>query len=147
MNFEEKRGRIVFYPVVVDDVQVIPFVGGINAGFTSPAQDYQADAISLNELLIKHPSTTFFAKVDGECLSGSGINNGDIVLVDKSLQPRDGDIAVCFLDGEFTMKRLKVEKDIIWLLPDNEKFKPIKVTSDNELIIWGIVISAVKRFR
>jgi DNA polymerase V len=74
----------------------------------------------------------------------AGINNGDLLIVDKSLDPTDGKIAVCFIDGEFTVKRLKVEKDFCWLLPENESYKPIKVTAENDFIVWGIVVYVIK---
>jgi DNA polymerase V len=77
-------------------------------------------------------------------MTGAGLDDGDLLVIDKSLEPRDGKIAVCFLDGEFTVKRIKIEANAIWLMPENKKYKPIKVTKDNEFVIWGIVTSVIK---
>ena len=76
----------------------------------------------------------------------AGIGNGDLVVIDKSLEPIDGKIAICYVDGEYTLKRIKIEKDACWLIPANDKFKPIKVTADNEFLIWGIVTFVIKSF-
>jgi len=117
---------------------------GISAGFPSPAQDFIDLSIDLNKELIKHPSSTFFGRVKGNSMIGAGIGNGDLLIVDKSLNPIDGKIAVCFIDGEFTVKRLKVEKDCCWLLPENEAYQPIRVTSENDFIVWGVVVYVIK---
>lgn len=120
--------------------------GGIKAGFPSPAQDFLDLSIDLNKELVHNPSATFFGRVKGESMRDAGINDGDLVIIDKSLPPRDGKIAVCYLDGEFTMKRIKTDKDCCWLLPANADFKPIKVTPDNDFVIWGIVVHVIKSF-
>lgn len=129
----------------------LTFVGGISAGFTSPARDYTGESIDLNEILVKHPSSTFLGYADGDCLNDVGIYDGDLVLCDKSLDLRQGDIAVCYVDGEFTMKRVNVDEKekIIWLMPANKdaNFKPIKVTSENDFVVWGIIIHSVRSFR
>jgi len=122
-----------------------PFIDqGISAGFPSPAQDFIDLSIDLNKELIKHPSSTFFGRVRGSSMKDAGINNGDLLIVDKSMNPTDGKIAVCFIDGEFTVKRLKVEKDCCWLVPENESYEPIRVTAENDFIVWGIVIYVIK---
>ena len=122
-----------------------PFIDqGISAGFPSPAQDFIDLSIDLNKELVKHPSSTFFGRVRGCSMKDAGINNGDLLIVDKSMNPTDGKIAVCFIDGEFTVKRLKVEKDCCWLVPENESYEPIKVTAENDFIVWGIVVYVIK---
>jgi DNA polymerase V len=117
---------------------------GISAGFPSPADDFLDLSIDLNKELIKHPYATFYGRVSGDSMTGAGLDDGDLLVIDKSLEPRDGKIAVCFLDGEFTVKRIKIEANAIWLMPENKKYKPIKVTKDNEFVIWGIVTSVIK---
>lgn len=117
---------------------------GISAGFPSPAQDFIDLSIDLNKEFIKHPSSTFFSRVKGNSMKDAGIDNGDLLIVDKSLRPTDGRIAVCFIDGEFTVKRLKIEKDCCWLMPENETYKPIMVTKENDFIVWGIVVHVIK---
>ena len=117
---------------------------GISAGFTSPADDHLEDNIDLNQQLIKNKEATFFGRAEGDSMIGAGIGNGDLLVIDKSLRPKNDNIAVCFLDGEFTVKRIKIEKDIIWLVAENEKYQPIKVTSENDFVIWGIVTHCIK---
>ncbi|HEY9185812.1 MAG TPA: translesion error-prone DNA polymerase V autoproteolytic subunit [Salegentibacter sp.] len=117
---------------------------GISAGFPSPADDHLEDIIDLNQQLIKNKEATFFGRADGDSMIGAGIGNGDLLVIDKSLKPKNENIAVCFLDGEFTVKRIKIEKDIIWLVAENEKYQPIKVTSENDFVIWGIVTHCIK---
>lgn len=126
----------------------IPFIENtISAGFPSPAEDYLEYGIDLNRELIRHPSTTFFGRVKGDSMSGAGIMEGDILVIDKSLEAKDGDVAVCFIDGEFTLKSIHREQNIILLVPANEKYKPIKVTADNDFLIWGIVTSIIRKIR
>jgi len=120
---------------------------GIKAGFPSPAQDFMDLSIDLNKELVKHPASTFFGKVKGDSMKDAGIQDGDILIIDKSLEPSNGDMAVCFIDGEFTIKYIKIEKNIIWLIPANEAYKPIKVTEENDFLVWGIVIYSIKNHR
>lgn len=126
----------------------LPFIAsGISAGFPSPADDFIEQSLDLNKYLIKHPSSTFCARVRGNSMKNAGMHDGDIMIIDKSLEPKSDDIAVCWIDGEFTVKRILKEKDVIWLLPENEDYKPIRVTAENELTIWGIVIAVIKKFK
>jgi len=118
--------------------------GGISAGFPSPAEDFLDLSIDLNKEFIKNPSTTFYGRVRGDSMVNAGLNDGDLLIIDKSLEPVDNKIAVCFIDGEFLVKRIKIEKDIVWLVAENDKYKPIKVTVDNDFIIWGIVTTVIK---
>ncbi|TWP23156.1 translesion error-prone DNA polymerase V autoproteolytic subunit [Apibacter muscae] len=124
--------------------KIIPFVGGIQAGFPSAADDFYTERIDLNKELIKDPDTTFLARVRGDSMKDMRIFNGDLILVDRSLEPKDGNIAVCYIDGEFTLKKLKIIKQEgkvtqIHLLPQNPAYDPIIVTPENEFIIWGIL--------
>lgn len=120
---------------------------GIRAGFPSPAQDYMEQAIDLNKEIVKHPASTFYGRVTGDSMRDEGIEEGDILVIDKSLELMDDDLAVCFLDGEFTVKRVRLETDAAWLIPSNKDYPPIKVTKDNEFIIWGIVTYTIKKNR
>ena len=117
---------------------------GISAGFPSPAGDFLDVSIDLNKEFVKNPSTTFYGRVRGDSMVNAGLNDGDLLIIDKSLEPLNNKIAVCFIDGEFTVKRIKIGKDIIWLVAENEKYKPIKVTKDNDFLIWGIVTTVIK---
>jgi DNA polymerase V len=123
----------------------LPFVeDGISAGFPSPALDFVDLSIDLNKHLIKNPSATFYGKVKGDSLINAGIHNGDLLIIDRSLEPTNHKIAVCYIDGEFTAKRIKLEKDVVWLIAENENYLPIKVTKENNLLIWGIVTHVIK---
>ncbi len=123
----------------------LPFVeSGISAGFPSPADDFLDISIDLNKALIRNPSATFYGRVKGDSMIGAGLNDGDLLIIDKSLEPADGKIAVCFIDGEFTVKRILIKSDVIWLIAENKKYTPIKVTPDNDFIIWGIVTTVIK---
>ena len=118
---------------------------GISAGFPSPADEFKELRISIDREVVKNEEATFYARVSGESMQGAGLDNGDLLVIDRSLEPQDNKIAVCFVDGEFTVKRLNVQEDCIYLMPENPKYQPIKVTEDNELIIWGVVTYVVKK--
>ncbi len=117
----------------------------VHAGFPSPADDHIEASLDLNRALIKHPSATFFVRVDGESMRDRGINHDDILVVDRSIEPYSGAIAVCFLDGEFTLKQIDISDSEITLVPANEKFSPIKVSKDDDFTIWGIVTYSIKK--
>jgi len=77
-------------------------------------------------------------------MKNAGIDNGDLLVIDKSIEPTNGKIAVCYIDGEFTLKRIKISKNEILLVPENEDYAPIKVTADSNFMIWGIVTHVIK---
>ena len=122
---------------------------GIKAGFPSPAQDYLTDSIDLNKELIRRKETTFLARVSGNSLMEAGINDGDLVVIDKSLEVKDGDFVVAFIDGEFTLKEFRrdEENNCAWLIPHNKQFEPIKVTEENDFMIWGVLTYTIKQLR
>ncbi|MCK9310713.1 MAG: translesion error-prone DNA polymerase V autoproteolytic subunit [Bacteroidales bacterium] len=135
------------YSALTETELSLPLASGkISAGFPSPASDFVDVAIDLNKHLIKHPSTTFFGRVRGQSMQDVGISDGDLLVIDKGLEPEDGKIAVCFIDGEFTVKRIRFQKDGCYLMPANDAYKPIHVTADNEFLIWGIVTHVIKSF-
>jgi DNA polymerase V len=134
-----------FKPDVSSELELPYVVNGISAGFPSPADDFLDINIDLNKQLIKNPSTTFYGRVKGDSMNDAGIHDGDLLIIDKSLEPSNNKIAVCFIDGEFTVKRISIEKDIVWLIAENKNYEPIKVTKDNDLIIWGIVTTVIKQ--
>ena len=136
---------IDFYSVNTETVLALPLVdGGIAAGFPSPAQDYIDLKIDLNKELIANPSSTFYGRVKGASMQDAGIVDGDILVIDKSIKPQDGDTAVCFIDGEFTLKYIKIDPDAVYLIPANPNFQPIKVTAENNFCIWGVVTYSIK---
>ena len=118
---------------------------GISAGFPSPADDFKEIRISLDKELVKNQESTFYARVSGDSMLGAGIDDGDLLVIDKSLSPENGKIAVCFIDGDFTVKRIVKEKGKLYLKAENKKYKPIEIGEENELIIWGIVDYVIKK--
>lgn len=117
----------------------------VHAGFPSPAEDIPGTALDINRLLVKNPASTFFAKVSGDSMEGDGIGNGDILVIDKSEEPHDGAIAVCFINGEFTVKRLRIRGKEITLVPSNPKYPEIRIKEGDSLSIWGIVRYVIKK--
>lgn len=120
---------------------------GIQAGFPSPADDYMESPIDLNQELISHPVSTFMGRVRGDSMKEAGIFDGDLLIIDKSLKPKNGDVAVCFIDGEFTIKYIKISPKSIWLIPANDEYTPIKITEENDFVIWGIVTYSIRKHR
>ena len=118
---------------------------GISAGFPSPADDFKEVRISLDRELVKNQEATFYARVSGDSMTGAGLDDGDLILIDRSLNAENGKIAICLVDREFTVKRIKKEKDRIYLMPENKKYQPIELKEENELIIWGIVTYVIKK--
>lgn len=133
-----------FVPNEIEGVGVPIIQSGISAGFPSPADDFKETRISLDKTLVTNKEATFYARVSGKSMIDAGLDNGDLLVIDRSLEPENGKIAVCFIDGEFTIKRLKIEKDALFLMPANKQYKPIKITDENNLIIWGIVTYVIK---
>lgn len=119
----------------------------VHAGFPSPAADYAGERINLVRELTPHPDTTFYARVSGDSMLEAGIFDGDILIIDKSLLPQNGNIVVAAIDGEFTLKEFKTDPDNngAWLIPHNDRYSPIHVTEQNTFLIWGVVTFNVHR--
>ncbi len=145
MILKNTQNLIFFTPEISDDSGALFFNTGISAGFPSPADDFKQQRISLDKELIKNKEATFFARVSGQSMIGAGLDDNDLLVIDRSLEPEHNKIAVCFLDGEFTVKRLKVEGDCVWLQPENPNYEPIKITEENSFVIWGIVTNVIKK--
>ena len=137
--------NIKFFIPNFENSRELPFItSGIKAGFPSPAADFDETRISLDKALVKNPHTTFYAKANGQSMKGAGIDDGDIMVIDRSIEPRNNKIAVCLIDGEFTVKRIKKTKEELLLMPENNDFQPIKVTEENQFVIWGIITYVIK---
>jgi len=138
---KDKTGRLIpksiCYPVKI--------LGTVEAGFPIPAEEELADTISLDKLLIQNPTATFMLKVSGDSMSDAGILPGDMVIVDRGQAPRNNDIVIAEVDGQWTMKYLKKRGDSITLMPANQKYKPIK--PKNELNIAGVVTAVIRKYR
>jgi len=134
-----------FIPEHTEDSGTHFFDTGISAGFPSPAEDFKEQRLSLDDELVKNKEATFYARVSGQSMIGAGLDDNDLLVIDRSLEPENNKIAVCFLDGEFTVKRLRVSKDEVWLQPENPDYPIIKITEDNDFVIWGIVTNVIKK--
>ena len=133
------------YSALTETTLELPYIeSGISAGFPSPALDFIDLKIDLNKHLIKHPSATFYGRVKGNSLKNAGVSDGDLLVIDRSLEPVNGKIAVCYIDGEFTAKRIKITNDEVWLMPENDEYRPIKVEKENTFTVWGIVTHVIK---
>ena len=118
---------------------------GVSAGFPSPADDFKELRISIDQEVVRNEEATFYARVSGVSMQEAGLDDGDLLVIDRSLEPQDDKIAVCFIDGSFTVKRLKVDVDCVYLMSENKNYKPIKISEGDELLIWGIVTYVVKK--
>jgi DNA polymerase V len=142
----KKEQKLTFFHPDLESKLKIPFINdGVSAGFPSPAADFMENNIDLNKELSENPLATFYIRVKGNSMIDAGINDKDVLVVDRSLEPQNNKIAICCVDGEFTVKRIQLEKDCLYLMPENSNYSPIKITEDNELIIWGIVTYVIKK--
>lgn len=146
MPIKKDTQQLTFYCPDYDSGSEVPLAShSVAAGFPSPALDFMEYKIDLNAYLTDNKLTTFYIRVSGNSMTDAGIDNGDLLVVDRSLEPANGKIAICLIDGEFTVKRLKVEPDCMYLMPENKAYPPIKVTEDNQFAIWGMVTYVIKR--
>lgn len=123
------------------------FMESVAAGFPSPAADFIEANLDLNELCIEHPVATFFVRVRGLSMVGAGIQPGDLVVVDRSVEATSGTIVLALLENEFTLKRLKRTADNrLWLLPDNPEFEPVQIKEEMHFEVWGVVVSVIHFF-
>ena len=119
------------------------FMVSVSAGMPTPAEDYIEGRLDLNRHLIKHPTTTFFVRVAGDSMRDAGIHSGDILVVDRSLEPNDANIVIAVVDGELTVKRIAHRDGQIILLPDNPAYEPLEIRPDMEFEVWGVVTSVI----
>ena len=139
---------LTFYTPHRERALPLPLVATrVKAGFPSPAEDYIEERLDLNEKLVEHPGATFFVRVSGESMLNAGIQDGDTLVVDRSLEARNDDIVIAVIDNEFTVKRLVYRATRPWLIPCNPEFSEIELSEDMDTIIWGVVTSVIHQFR
>jgi len=136
---------IFFTPDASENQGAILIDAGISAGFPNATDDIEGERISLDDTLVKNKNSTFYAKVNGQSMINAGLHHDDLLVIDRSLEPADKKIAVCFIDGEFTVKRLRVQGNEIWLQPENPNYPIIEITEENDFVIWGIVTNVIKK--
>ena len=120
---------------------------GISAGFPSPADDFKEFRISLDNELVKNKEATFYARVSGNSMENAGLSDGDLIVIDRSINPENNKIAVCYIDGDFTVKRIIKKEGQLYLKPENKNYKKIKIKEDDQLMIWGIVTYVIKKIK
>ena len=122
-------------------------MGEVKAGFPSPAEDIR-EKLDLIQLLVRHKASTFFFRVSGVSMVDAAMDEGDIIIVDRAIDPYNNCMAVCYIDGEYTVKRVEISDKGVRLMPANEnnaKYQPIEVTPENNFIIWGVVTYTIKK--
>jgi DNA polymerase V len=134
-------------PYAIEDSNTIEvdMLGEVRAGFPSPADEEPREKLDLIKLLVRHPSSTFFFRIGGTSMVDAEMDEGDIVIVDRSIEPYNGCSAVCFIDGEFTLKRIQRHKDHIELIAANPNFKPIRIDANSDFQVWGVVTYVIKK--
>jgi DNA polymerase V len=137
-----------FYQADLSVPLPLPLAGtAVSAGFPSPAEDHLEVTLDLNRALVRHPDATFYARVKGSSMIDAGIAEGDILVIDRSLEAKQGDIALCFLDGEFTVKRIAMEDGLLMLIPENSAYSPIRIGEESDFQVWGIVTYVIHKSR
>ena len=119
------------------------FEARVSAGFPSPAADYEEDKLDLNRYLVKNPATTFFVRAIGDSMVGAGIHCGDLLVVDRSLEPRDKSVVIAAINGELTVKRIRMGNKRITLEPENENYSVRQITEDTDFQVWGVVTNVI----
>jgi len=139
---------IELFAVSTETQLALPIVSeNISAGFPSPAMDFIDLTIDLNKHVIKNRDATFFGRVKGKSMKDIGIYDGDLLVIDKSIKPANDHISVCYLDGEFTIKRIVIENSKCWLVPANKDYQALEVQEHNDFQVWGIVTYVIKSMR
>jgi DNA polymerase V len=142
----KKEPSLDFFTADLNSGNEVPITEtGIHAGFPSPAEDFIEMKLDLNKELVKNSNSTFYGRVRGNSMKDAGISDGDILVIDKSLEPRNNKIAVCFIDGEFIVKRIRIVKGEVYLVPANSEFKPIHIIEENSFMVWGIVTYVIHK--
>ena len=132
-----------YYPDRTVKVSCPLFMASVSAGFPSPAEDYIEGRLDLNRHLIKHPAATFFVRVAGDSMIDAGIHPGDILVVDRAVEPSDGRVVIAVIDGELTVKRIAQRGGRLYLVADNSRYAPLEIIEEMEFEIWGVVTSVI----
>jgi DNA polymerase V len=137
--------RSMYSAAITGGVPLPLVTARISAGFPSPAEDYIDKKLDLNDYLIRHPAASFFVRVEGNSMINAGIHNGDLLIVDRALEPADGKIVIALVNGEMTVKRISKKAGRLYLLPENDAFKPLEITEGSEFQVWGVVTSVIHK--
>ena len=135
--------KVVYTPNVSTSHPLPYFAAKVPAGFPSPAADYEENQLDLNRHLIKNPAATFFVRVSGDSMTGAGIHDGDLLIVDRSLDPKDKNVVIAVVDGELTVKRIRIRRKKIYLEPENVNYTSREISNDSDFQVWGVVTNAI----
>ena len=139
-------GNLAFYTLETDKLDNISlFEGSVPAGFPSPADDAMDLDLNLHDYLVRNPAQTFCVKAIGESMKDAGIQSGDVMLVDRAIEPENRSIVLAVIDSEFTVKRVNVSDKKLYLMPENENFTPIEITQDMDFKVWGVVTYVIHK--
>ena len=140
LKFLNNNDNLSFYAMENSNLNKVPMYGdSVSAGFPSPAEDYLDLDLNLHDNLVQNPAATFCVRANGDSMIDANIKSGDVMVVDRALDPTNNSIVLAVLDGEFTVKRIKKSSNELYLMPANENYQPVKVTSDIDFQIWGVV--------
>ncbi len=137
------KAEVIYMPDLSTKYRQSLFEAKVSAGFPSPAADYEEDKLDLNKYLIKHPAATFFVRAIGDSMVGAGIHCGDLLVVDRSLEPRDKSVVIAVIDGELTVKRIRIKKKKFTLEPEIENYSVQEITEDTDFQVWGVVTNVI----
>ncbi len=137
------KEKVIYIPDLATKYRQSLFEVVVPAGFPSPAADYEEDKLDLNKYLIKNPAATFFVRAIGDSMVGAGIHCGDLLVVDRSLEPRDKSVVIAVIDGELTVKRIRIKKKKFTLEPENENYSVQEINEDTDFQVWGVVTNVI----
>jgi DNA polymerase V len=137
--------EIVYKPDLSTDSEQSLFEAKVPAGFPSPAADYEQDQLDLNRHLVKNPAATFFVKVTGDSMLGAGIHSGDLLVVDRSVEPRDKNVIIAVVNGELTVKRIRIKGKKVTLEAENENYPARRIDAETEFEVWGVVTNVIHK--
>ena len=140
-----KKNKDIFYPQMQEQVYSPLYSNTVSAGFPSPADEHIEQMLDLNEHLIPHQETTFFLRVKGDSMIDAQISEGDLLIVDKSIKPKDKDIIIAVVYGEVTVKRLVLKKGYAYLKPENKNYPLIPVSKEEDFVVWGVVTHVIHK--
>lgn len=145
----KEKIKLTIHPAEIGEKMAIPMAEqSVKAGFPSPAQDYMEGEIDLNDVLVKHREATFYVRISGDSMRDAGILDGDLAVVDRQIEPGNGNFVIAFVDGEFTIKQFKIDEsgNYGWLVPWNNDYSPIRVDANNRFMVWGVVTYVIHKF-
>ena len=131
------------YKPEISKLDLPVFSARITAGFPSPAADYEEGKLDLNKYLIKNPPATFIVRVAGDSMTGAGIHEGDLLIVDRSIEPKNNHVIIAVINGQLTVKRLKIKRGILSLEPENDNYPIQNITTGMEFEVWGVVTNVI----